>query len=167
MVVPLDEDRHLGVEGTHMIIKEIVFVRGAELIESFGDLGLLRNGDVLPDLVVRQLHLCGDDAVGINGIAGMEQEVRAVLAHGGESKHAAIIGIDTPALSGNVAAPDEADVAPVARSSSNTPAYRSARNDGVREIAEPDAIENILPGWQIHQQQFCREIALRKRPNRL
>ena len=84
VVVPLHEDRHLGVEGAHIVVEEIVLMRCAEFVERLGDLGLLRDRDVLPDLAVGQFHLGGNDAVGIDGVAGMEQEIRPVLAHGGE-----------------------------------------------------------------------------------
>src|SRR3954452_6780130 len=154
MIVPLDEDRDFGAEGAHIIVKEIVFMRSAELVQSFGDLGLFRNRDVFPNLVIRQFYLGGDNAVGIDRVAGVEQEIGTVLVHGGESKHAAIVGIDTPALSGNIAAPYKTDVAPVPGGGSEATDNRLARNVDVREVAEFDAIENVLPRGQIFQQHL-------------
>ena len=163
MIVPLYEDRYFGVEGAQIIIQEIVFVRGAELVESFGDLGLFWNRDVFPSLVIRQFYLGGDNAVGIDRIAGVEQEIGTMLAHGGEGKHAAIVRIDTPALPGNVAAPDKTDVAPVARGGSEATDHWLARKVDVREVAEFDAVENVLPRGQIFQQHLCRVVALGQR----
>src|SRR5207248_3520958 len=120
-----------------------------EFIEALRDLGLLRNSDVLPYLVVRQFHLCGNDAVCIDRVAGVEQEVGPVLAHGGEREHAAVVRIDTPALSGDVAAPDETDVSPVGWCGTEAADHRLARNLKMREVAKLDAIEDILARWKI------------------
>jgi len=89
----------------------------------------------------------------------MQQEIRTMLAHGGEGEHAAVVGVDAPALSGDVAAPDEADVAPVARCRAKTPDHGFACDIDVGEIAKADAVKDVLPGRQIFQQQFCGEIA--------
>src|SRR4051794_2105710 len=86
-------------------------MRGAEFVQRFGDLCLLLDGDVLPDLAVRQVDLALDRAVGIDAVAGMQQEVRPVLSHGLEGEHAAFVRVDAPALSCDVAAPDKADIA--------------------------------------------------------
>ena len=96
----------------------------------------------------------------------MQQEIRAVLAHGGEGEHAAVVRIDAPALSGDVAAPDEADVAPVAGRGAEAADHRLARDAGMREVAKPDPIENVLPGRQIFQQHFRGEVALGQRRDR-
>ena len=149
MIVPLHEDRHFGVEGAHIRVEEIVLVRGAELVERLGDFCLLGDGEVLPDLAVRQFHLCWNHAVGIDGIAGMQQEIRPVLGHGGEGDHAAIVGIDAPALARDIAAPDETDIAPVGRRGAEAADHRLAGDVGMREVAEPDPIENVLPGGKI------------------
>ena len=160
VVVPLHEDRHLGVEGAHVVVEEIILVRRAEFVERLGDLCLLGNRDVLPDLAVGELHLGGDDAVGIDGVAGMQQEIRPVLLHGGESDHAAIVGIDAPALARDIAAPDKADIAPVGRRGAEAADHGLARNVGMRKVAKPDPIEDVLSGGKIFQQHFRGEIAL-------
>ena len=56
VVVPLHEDRHFGVEGAHIVVEKIILMRCAEFVERLRDFCFLRDGDVLPDLVVRQLH---------------------------------------------------------------------------------------------------------------
>ncbi len=82
-----------------------------------------------------------------------------MLAHGGEGEHAAVIRIDAPALSGDVAAPDEADVAAISRRGPEPPDHRLALDIGVGEIAKADAVENVLSRGQVFQQHFCGEIA--------
>ena len=89
-----------------------------------------------------------------------------MLAHGGEGEHAAIVGIDAPALSGDVAAPDETDVAPVGGRGAEAADHRLARNIGMREVAEFDAIEYVLPGGKIFQQHLRGEVALGQRGDR-
>ena len=64
-------------------------------------------------------HTCaafGDDrlgnrAVGVDGVAAVDEEQRVALAHRLVDLHAAEAGIDAPALAGGVAAPDEPQVA--------------------------------------------------------
>ena len=89
-----------------------------------------------------------------------------MLAHGGEGEHAAFVGIDAPALSSDVAAPDKTDVAPVARRGAEAADHRLARNVGVRQVAESDAVEYILPGGKIFQKHFRSEVALGQRGDR-
>src|SRR6266478_9068801 len=82
VIVPLHEDRYLGIEGADIVVEEIVLMRRAEFVERLGDLSLFRNSDVLPDLAIGKLDLGGNGAIGIDAVAGMQQEVRLVLAHG-------------------------------------------------------------------------------------
>ena len=166
VIVPLHEDRHLGIEGADIVVGEIVFVRGAVLVQRLGDLGLLGDGDVLPDLAVGELDLGGDHAVGVDGVAGMQQEIRPVFAHGCEGDHAAVIGIDAPALSGDVAAPDEADVAAVGRRGAEAADHRLAFDRRVGEIAEADAVEDVLSARKIVHQHLRGEVALGQRRDR-
>src|SRR5450755_4033370 len=81
----------------------------------------------------------------------MEQEIRSVLAHGGVGQHAAVIGIDAPALPGDIAAPDETDIAPVGRRGAEAADHRFARYVGMRQVAELDPIKNVLSGREIFQ----------------
>ena len=166
MVVPLHDDRHLGVEGAQMFVHEIVFVRGAELVERLGDFCLLGDGYILPDPAAGKGHFVLDRSVGIDGIAGVQQEIRTIFAHGGEGEHAAVIGVDAPALSGDVATPDETDVAATGRRGAEAPEHRLARDIDIREIAKPDAVEDFLPRGQVLQQHFRREVAFGQRCDR-
>src|SRR6266478_3972125 len=85
----------------------------------------------------------------------MQQEIRPVLAHGGEGEHAPVVGIDAPALSSDVAAPDKTDVAPVAGRGAEAADHRLARNVGMRQVAESDAVKYILAGGKIFQSIFA------------
>ena len=96
----------------------------------------------------------------------MQEEVRLVFAHGGEGEHAAIVGIDAPALAGDVAAPDKIDVAPIAGRGAEAADHGLADNVGMGEIAEADSIEDVLARGQVFQQHFCGEVALRQRRDR-
>src|SRR3954452_5551899 len=87
-------------------------------------------------------------------------------AHGGEGEHAAIVRVDAPALSGNVAAPDETDVTAISWRSAEPPDHRLAFNAGMREIANPDPVEYLLPGRQVLQQHFRGEVAFGQRRDR-
>ena len=83
-----------------------------------------------------------------------------MLAHGGEGEHAAIVGIDTPALPGDIAAPDETDIAPIRRRGAEAADHRLADDVGMRQIAKFDAIEDILARGEIFQQHLGGEVAL-------
>jgi hypothetical protein len=93
----------------------------------------------------------------------MDQEIRIVLSHGGEGDHAAIVSIDTPALAGDIAAPDKGHIAAIRRRGAEAADHGLADDVGMREIAEFDAVEDVLPGRQIIEQQLRREIALGQR----
>ena len=108
----------------------------------------------------------GDRAVGIDGVAGVQQKIRAMLAHGGEGEHAAVIRVDAPALSGDVATPDETDVTPIGWRGAEAPDHRLALDAGMREVAKPDAVEDLLPGRQVLQQHFRGEVAFGQRRDR-
>ena len=96
----------------------------------------------------------------------MQQEIRPVLAHGGEGEHAAFVGIDAPALSGDVATPNKTDVAAVARRGAEAAHHRLAGNVGIGQVAEPDAVKYILPGGKIFQKHFRGEVAFGQRGDR-
>ena len=88
------------------------------------------------------------------------------LAHGGEGDHAAVVGIDAPALARDIATPDEADVAPVAGRGAEAADHGLARHVGVRQVAELDPIEDVLSGGEIFQEHFRGEVAFRQRRDR-
>jgi hypothetical protein len=143
-----------------MLVHEIVFVGRAEFVERLGHLGFLGDGDVLPDLAVGKLHLGLDWAVGIDAVARMQQEIRAMLAHGGKGEHAAVVRIDAPALARDVAAPDETDVATIGRRGAETANHCLALDVDMRQVAEADAVENVLAGGQVFQEHLGGKIAL-------
>ena len=89
-----------------------------------------------------------------------------MLAHGGEGEHAAIVRVDAPALSGNVAAPDETDVAAIGWRGAEPSDHRLAFDADMREVAKPDAVEDLLPGRQVLQQHFRGEVAFGQRRDR-
>ena len=51
VVVPLHEDRHFGVEGAHIVVEKVIFVRRAELVERLGNLRFLRDGEFFQTLL--------------------------------------------------------------------------------------------------------------------
>ncbi len=75
VIVPLREDRDLGVEREHVLVEQIVFVVAAEFGERLGRLGLVLGDDVLPDLAVGHLLLGDDRAVGVDVVAAVDEEV--------------------------------------------------------------------------------------------
>ena len=113
-----------------LLVEQIVLVRGAEFIRRLGDLRLFRDRQVLPDLAVAQFHFVCEDAVGVDGVAGMDQEIRAMLSHGLKTHHAAVVRIDAPALSGDIAAPDETHVAAAGRRGAKAAGRRFAGMSG-------------------------------------
>src|SRR4029453_10820860 len=110
-----------------------------ELVERLGDLRLFRNSYILPDLAVGKRHFAPDRSVGIDGVAGVQQKIRSMPAHGGEGEHAAVIRVDAPALSGDVASPDEADVAPIGRRGAKAPEPRLPPDVFSPQLAKPPA----------------------------
>ena len=80
VVVPLREHRHLGVEAAHMRVEQIVFVVAAVVGDRCRDPRFLLGDEVLPRFAVRQLQFALDRAVGIDAVAGMDEEVRPAVA---------------------------------------------------------------------------------------
>src|SRR5262245_43219707 len=82
----------------------------AELVERLGDLGHLRRDNVVPDLAFFGADRFGDRAVGVDGVAAVNEKVRAPLAHRLVDLHAAKAGVDAPALAGRVTAPQKTQI---------------------------------------------------------
>ncbi len=162
VIVPLREDRHLGVERAQVRVGEIVFVVAAELGERLGDLRLLLADHVPPRLAVRQLVLAADRAVGIDDVAAVDEEVGAVRQHGRVGAHAAAREIDAEAAAGGVARPDEGHVLAVRRRGAEASDLRLADDRRRRQVLEADAIEDVLPRRQVLEQQLAGEVALRQ-----
>ena len=160
MVVPLHDDRHLGIEGAQMLVEEIVFVGGAEFVERLGDLCLFRDGDVLPDLAVGQRHLGLDRAVGIDVSPECRKKSGRCLRM--------VAKVNMPPSSGLMPQPCPATSPPQTKLTSRRsagavrkrPMTGSLRISGVGEIAEFDAIEDVLPRGEVFQQHLCGEVAL-------
>ena len=107
MIVPLAEGRNLRIEVAKIGIEQIVFEAAAEFVERLGDLLDAFGDDVLPH-AVRRLHFRLDRPVGIDGVAGMKEEIGIMRRHDGIGLHAAVIHIDAEALARGVGRPDEA-----------------------------------------------------------
>ncbi len=103
VVVPLVIDRDQAVEFANVFIKHVVFIIAAKLGNGFGDLAGILGRDVFPDIAIGHFCLCGERAIGIDGIAGMDEEVRVMLGDRGIGFHAAAILVNAPALPGGIA----------------------------------------------------------------
>src|SRR5258708_3005767 len=95
------------VEAPQLIVEEIVFIIAAKLRQAVRDDGFLFGDDIVPDFAIRQFQFTGDGTVGVDVIAGMNEEIRTVFEHGAVAAHAAAAGIDTPALACGIARPDK------------------------------------------------------------
>ena len=160
VVVPLREHRHFGVKGAEILVEPIVAVIASKLAQRAGDRGFVLGHDVAPGLAIRKRLRGWYGAVGVNVIAGMDEEVRAIFEHRPICAIAAARGIDAPALPCGIARPDERDGLPRARPGSEMADARFAGTIG-GDVLEPHAVEDILPLGQIVQQQLGREIAIR------
>jgi hypothetical protein len=162
MIVPLREHRDFGVEGTKVFVEPVVFVVAAKLRQAVRGDGFFFRHDVAPDLAVRQLQLGGDGTVGINVIAGMNEEIRPVVAHGPVGPKSPARGIDAPALARGIAGPDERQRVALRRRGTKMP-DPGFSGEAARDIVEPHAIEDILPCGQTVEQHFRGEVAVRQR----
>jgi len=125
VIIPLRKQRHLGIEREQIPVEQVVFIVAAKLRERLGDLGFLLGHDVLPHASVRQLPLRLDRTVGIDVIAGMNEEIGPAFQHGGICAHPAARLVDPPAA-GGVPRPHERYIAPLARGGPETPDLRRA-----------------------------------------
>ena len=146
VIVPLREHRDFGVEGAEIVVEPVVFVVAAELREAVRGDGFFFRHDVAPDLAVRQLQLGRHRTIGIDVIAGMNEEVRTVVA----------------AWSGRCAMPPRAGSMPqpwptASPDQTNDTERRSAGAVRkcptrvspaipLRDVVEANAVENVLPG---------------------
>nr|GEU28582.1 hypothetical protein [Tanacetum cinerariifolium] len=108
VIVPLPDLRHLGGELAEVRIEHIVGMAATVFLQRFRDLAHFFRDDIAPDLAVFRGHLGKDGAVGINGVAVVDEKVRIAQAHRFIDFHAAKIGVDAPALAALVAAPVKA-----------------------------------------------------------
>src|SRR5438309_9931195 len=143
MIVPLRKHRHVSMEGTKILVEQTVFVVAAKLREAVRDDGFFLSHDVAPHLAVRQLQLTLDRAIGIDVIAAMDEEVRAVVQHGAVGAISPARGIDAPALPCGIAGPEKRNVAPLGRRGAEAPDLHFTGMAGVKAL-EANAIENLL-----------------------
>jgi hypothetical protein len=152
MIVPLREHRHLGVESAQVLVEQIVFIVAAKLVEVLGDLGFLGSHDVAPDFAVRQFQLGRDRTVGIDVIAGMDEEIGAVFQHGGVGAHAAAGRIDAPALARGIARPDKRNRIVLCGRGAEMADLGFARNAAAGVIQKAHPIKDVLRGQEVLQQ---------------
>src|SRR4029079_803855 len=93
----------------------IVLVVAAVVGDGACNARLLFGDDVAPDLAVRPRLFALDRAIGIDAVAGMDEEVGAAFEHRCVGAHAAAPLVDAPALARDIAGPDERHRAPVGR----------------------------------------------------
>jgi hypothetical protein len=92
----------------------------------------------------------------------MDEEVRPVAQHGRIGAHAAARLVDPPALAGLIARPAERDRTAVARRRAKAAHHRLADDRRACKILKADAVEDILAGRELLEQQLGREIAARQ-----
>ncbi len=143
MVVPLPDLRYLGVELAQVVVQQVVAVVAAELVQRLSHFGLGLGDDVAPEAPILSGHFSLDHAVGIDGVATLNEEVRMALAHGFVDAHAAEVGIDAPALAAGIAAPDETDI-PRAPGCSAQMAHPGFAAGMVAGVLETGAVEDRL-----------------------
>ena len=115
MVVPLVDLGHPGGEGAQRLVDHVVGVLAAELGERLGDLGLLGRHHVGPGGPVRQRDRSARADRRRRRVAAVEEEVGFEVGHRTEDAKTAGVRVDAPALTDEVAAPDERNVTRVLR----------------------------------------------------
>ena len=145
VIVPLEEGRADRVERAAMLVHEVVFPLVAIFGERLGDLALAVDQHLVDPLAaVRQLDLVLHRAVGIDGVARMQEEVGRVLGHRRIGQHARFV--DAPALPRRVAGPGEADVALGGGRGAEAADDRLRHGVDVAEIDQRHAVEDVLVG---------------------
>src|SRR6185437_5947604 len=104
--------------------------------------GFLFGDDVAPDLAVGQLQFTFHRTIGIDVIAGMDEEVRTIVEHGPVGTHPAARRIDAPALARSIARPHERNMAPRGGRGTKMPDLHLAFDAALADIVETHAIEN-------------------------
>lgn len=155
VVVPLADDRHVGVQVQHVLVEQVVLVTAAILGQCLGDLGDLLGHHVLPDGAVGNLQLGLDRAVGVDVVAGVQEEVGPGLVHRLVRDHAADLGVDAVSLAGGVPGPDEAHRAVAARS---TEGAFGGLADPAGRVLEADPVVVALAGPESLQRQLGGEV---------
>jgi hypothetical protein len=160
VVVPLVDLRHARGEGTQVVVEQVVGERAAEVVERLGDLRLRGRDDVAPGPAAWQRDRLGQRAVGVDGVAAAEEEIRLQLGHRLEDPVAADVGVDPPALAREVAAPGERHVAALAwRGGERADRRLRARLVAV-EVLERHPVEDLLAGREILDEDLAGEVVV-------
>src|SRR5262249_22556196 len=106
----------------------IVLVACPKLGKRFSNLCLLLDNKTFPDLSIRHFLLSLNRAVGVDGVAIVDEKIRPAATHGGVGAHTTTRLIDAPTLPRRVARPNERDGPLVARSGAETPNHRLAHD---------------------------------------
>ncbi len=154
VVVPLRQHRDLRVQREQVSVEQVVLVAAPELGEGFGRLRDLLGHAVPPEGAVGQLHLGLDRPVGVDRVAGMEEEVRPVLGDGRIDRHAATGFVDPPALARRVPRPAERHRAPVGRRRAEAPDLPRTADRRGGEVFEADPVEDVLAGGRPSRATF-------------
>ena len=157
MVVPLPDLRHLGVEAAQVFVHQVVAVVAPVFVEGLGHFALGLGGEVAPDAPVFHGQLRRHRAVGVDGVAAVDKEVRQAQAHCLVDAHAADIRVDAEALPYRVAAPDKTDVPALRRRTAQMAEPGLAGRAGLG-ILEGHPIEDRLVGRQPGQLHPRREV---------
>ena len=169
MIIPDDELRKGCVESADVFVEQVVSVVAAELAQRLGDLTLLGRDHIAPHPPVVERDLRLERRVSVDGVASMDEDVRADLAHGFVETHATEVRIDAPALPGGVRRPGNRDIAPRPRPlrRGKTPDYWFAPHPEIRKVLESDLVEDSLVFGKARQLEPRGEIRRleRGRPN--
>jgi hypothetical protein len=92
----------------------------------------------------------------------VDEKIGVVAQHGGIGAHAAAAFVDPPALAGGIARPNERQRAPVRRRRAKTANLRLAHDGGRRKVGKADAVEDVLPGRQVLQEEIGGEVGIRQ-----
>ncbi|GEK73421.1 hypothetical protein HHA04nite_19650 [Halomonas halophila] len=163
VVVPLGQHRHLGVEAPHVGVQQVVGVLAAEFLQGLGHLELLRRHPVAPQAAVGELDALLQRAVGVDGVAGVDEEVGALVEHGGVGGHAAARLVDAPALAHGVAGPHEAHVAWRLRRQAQPAGDRFADRTVVAQGGEAHPVVHLVHAAEPGGVQLRGEAAGRQR----
>ncbi len=162
VVVPLPDLRNFGAEALQVRVVAVVEVIAAEFLQRLGHLQFLRHDveeGVGPDeLAGRVRHAFLQRRVGVDRVAGMQEEVRPRASHRFVDLHAAKAEIDPPALADGVARPDEADLAAFCRRRAQAPDDGLAARLAGIEILEGHAHEHVALVRQPREIETRREV---------
>ena len=163
VVVPLPDLGDLAAQGAHVGVHEVVAVAAPEFVQRLGHLGDLGRDQVLPQRAVAQLHLRGDGAVGIDGVAAVQEHVGVGPAHGLVDAHAAKGLVDAEALACGVAAPHQAQRPRGGHARrqrrAKVPLHGGRAHIGAGKVLQHHAVEDVLARRQALQVDAARAVA--------